>query len=802
MIALLQDIRYGIRMLAKSPGVTAVALVTLALGMAGNTVIFSFLNAFFLRPMPFYEPDQLVDLDETAPRWNLEYTGLSYPDFHSWRQRNHSFDGMAAWQTHSCTLSFDSNAERIQGAWVTHDLLSVLGLRPALGRSFTPEEDRPGGARVAMIGRRLAARLFANEEVLGKVLHIDRELFTIIGVLPEAKTLVDGADVWMTLAKDPEDLTKGWYLRGVGRLKRGVTLAAARDDLLGVHRGLVENHRANQNTFPKLTLITDRMFGSTRPVLAILMGAVGVVLLIACGNVAAIMLARGLARWQELGIRMSLGATPWRIARLIGMEGILLSGLAGALGLCLGYWGLHALVNSLVDRPPGWISFTFDVRIWLYALVMVVTTALFGILPTLHAIRVGNAPGTAPSPSRQSTTSNARCRSLHSLVVMEVALTFILLVQAGLLVQAFRSLQRMDPGYRADHLLVYRIALPEARYKEKDTWGAFFHDHLEQVRALPGVTAASAVTAPPLGGHRGSFFTVENAPARRPDEPDPVVLRRVAWPGYFETLGIAMQAGRTFNDQDGLTDGARAVIVNETFARRCWPNQDPIGMRIKEGGTTSNAPWMTVVGVAQDVRHYGLDRPMIPGVYIPYAQDRQSLMAVVVRTTTDPLALVSSVRGIVRRIDPDLPIFDVETMTDSLRRSLWLRRLYSELIGVFAAVALVMALGGLYGVFSYVVNGRTREIGIRIAVGASTRSVLWMVLRQALILSAIGIAVGLVGTAIAVPLMRGVLLGIHPADVLILAVVPVFLIAVVSLAGLLPARRAAKVDPMVALRCE
>ncbi|MGE5295128.1 MAG: FtsX-like permease family protein, partial [Solirubrobacterales bacterium] len=404
--------------------------------------------------------------------------------------------------------------------------------------------------------------------------------------------------------------------------------------------------------------------------------------------------------------------------------------------------------------------------------------------------------------NRQATTSHARCRSLHSLVVAEVALTLVLLVQAGLLVQAFRSLQKMDPGYRADNLLVYWIALPESQYKEKDAWQAFFRDQIEQVRTLPGVTAASAITAPPLGGHSGSFFTAENAPARRPDEPDPVVLRRVAWPGYFETLGITMRAGRTFTDEDGRTDGARAVIVNETFAQRCWPNQDPIGMRIKEGGPDSKSPWMMVVGVARDVKHYGLDRPMIPGVYVPYAQDRRSLMAVVVRTTGDPLDLVSSVRGIVRRSDPDLPVFDIQTMAGSLHRSLWLRRLYSELIGVFAGVALVMALGGLYGVFSYVVNGRTREIGIRIAVGASTRTVLWMVLRQALILSAIGIAIGLVGTAIAVPLMRGILLGVRAADAAIFAFVPVFLIVVVVLASYVPARRAARIDPMAALRSE
>jgi len=802
MTTLWQDIRYAFRMLGKKPGVTAIAVVTLALGMAGNTVIFSFLNAFFLRPLPFHEPDRLVDLDETAPRWNLEYTGLRYPDFHSWREQNYSFESMAAWTAHSCSLSLEGNAERIQGAWVTHDLLSVLGMRPAIGRSFTPEEDRPGGEKVALISQGLAVRLFAHQDILGRVLHIDREPFTIVGVLPMEKTLLDDAEIWLPLANDPDDLNRGWYLRGFGRLKQGVTLEMAYGDLLRVHHSLVENHRANENTFPKLTPITERLFGFTRPVLAILMGAVAVVLLIACGNVAALMLARGLARGQELGVRMSLGATPWQISRLIGVESLMLSGLAGVVGLCLGYWGLRTLVNSLVDRPPGWISFAFDVRIWSYALLMVLVTAMFGALPTLRAVLAGNLHGATQSSGRQSTASAGRCRSLHSLVVVEVALTLMLLVQAGLLVQAFRSLQKMNPGYRPDHVLVYHIALPESQYKEQETWQAFFQDHLEQVRALPGVTAASAVTSPPLGSHRGNFFTVENAPAKRPDEPDPVVLQRVAWPVYLETMGITLRAGRTFTDQDGRTEGAAAVIVNETFAQRSWPSQDPIGKRIKSGGPASSAPWMTVVGVARDVKHYGLDQPMIPGVYIPYAQDRQSLMAVVVRTAIDPLDLVSGVREIVRRSDPDLPIFDVQSMAGQLQRSLWLRRLYSELIGVFAAVALVMAMGGLYGVFSYVVNGRTREIGIRIAVGAQTRSVLWMVIRQALLLSAIGIGIGLVGTVVAVPLTRRLLLGVHVADLLIFAAVPLFLVAVVLLASYFPARRAAKVDPLTALRYE
>ncbi len=800
MTALGHDIRYSLRMLRKNPGITAIAVVTLALGMAGNTMIFSFFNAFFLRPLPFYQPDRLVDLDETAPRWNLKYTGLAYPDFCAWRQQNRSFDGMAAWSTGSLNLSFEGSAQRVSGARVTYDLPSVLGIRLALGRPFAPEEDRPGGDKVVLLSHGLWQRLFAGQDVLGKVLHLDNEPYTIVGVLAGDKALFNDEELWVPLAGDPDDLQRGWYLRGFGRLKSGVTMAMASQDLLRVHQARVADHKANENTSPRLTAITDRVFGDTRPVLTILMGAVVVVLLIACGNVAALMLARGLARWRELGIRLSLGATAGRVARLILTESLLVSCLAGALGLVLGYWGLHALLDSLADKPPQWVSFRFDAHIWLFVLLMILITAAFGALPTCRTVIRGSFQGALVSSGRQSTAAPAKRRGLHALVVGEVALTLVLLIQAGLLVQAFRSVQKMDPGYRVDHVLICQIALPGAQYRTPEACEAFYRDHLEQVRALPGVVSASAITAPPLGGHWGTFFTIENAPAKRPDEQDPVVLQRMAFPGYFETMGIPMVAGRTFNDQDGRTQGSLAVIVNETFARRFWPNQDPVGKRMRR--RPDGSPWMTVVGVARDIKHYGLDQPMIPGVYIPYVQEKQSQMAVVIRTATDPLGLASAVRELVRRSDPDLPIYDITTMSDRLHQSLWLRRLYSALIGAFAAVALVMAVGGMYGVFSYVVSGRTREIGVRLALGAPGGSVLWLILRQGLLLAALGIGIGLSGTLIAVPLMRKLLVGVHGVDLLICGLLPFVLIAVALLACYLPARRAARIDPMVALRYE
>ena len=800
MTTLWQDVKYSLRMLARHPVLTAISVITLALGMAGNTVIFGFFNAFFLRPMPFREPDRLVDLDETAPRWNLEYTGLAYPDFYEWRRQNRSFEGMAAWQTGSVSLSIEgASAERVPGAIVTHDFLAVLGVRPTLGRPFTPEEDRPGGEKVVLISQGLWRRLFGGGEVLGKILRLDSEPHTIVGVLPADKTFLEGAEVWKPLAENPE-VRRGWYLRGVGRLKHGVPLAMGSDDLLRIHRGLIEAKKADENTSPRVTSVTGRMFGDAGPVLTILMGAVTVVLLIACGNVAALMLARGLARWQELGIRMSMGATSWRLGRLIGTESLLTSAVAGGLGVVAGYWGLHTLLDSLPDKPPQWVSFTFDWRIGLYGVAMVLACAALGAFPTWHTVIKGDLRGTLAASGRQSTAAPAKRRSLHALVVGEVALTLVLLIQAGLLVQAFRAVQKADPGYRPDHVLLYAISLPELQYKEMDQCEAFYRSHLEQVRALPGVVSASVVTAPPLGGHWGNFFNIENAPARRAEEPDPVVLQRVAWPGYLGTMGIPILAGRDFTEQDGQTDGSRAVIVNETFAKRFWPNQDPLGKRIKH--RYPDAQWMTVVGVVKDIKHYGMDRPMIPGVYIPYVQDKQRGMTVVVRTAAEPLDMVSTVRDLVRRSDPDLPIYEVRTMAGSLERSLWLRRLYSSLIGIFAAVALVMAVGGLYGVFSYVVGGRTREIGVRIALGAQQGRVLWMVLRQGLILTTIGVGIGLAGAGVAVDLMRSMLVGVHASDLWTCAVIPVVLVAVAALACYVPARRAAKVDPMEALRCE
>lgn len=796
----MHDLLFTFRQLLKNPGFTSIAVATLALGVSGNLVIFTIYSSFYLRPLPFAGADRLVDLDETAPRWNLESTGLSFPEFAGWRDHNQSFEAMAAFEPTRRIVSHDGHAEWVSGAEVSHDLMSVLRMQPILGRGFTPEEDQVGGPKVVLLAQGFWKRSFGGrEEVVGQTLRLNRENHTIVGVLPPDESVLLEAAYWVPLAYDTRE-QQGWHLRGVGRLKPGITLDMAREDLRRVHQGLVAEKRANENTSPRLTSLGDRYFGDKRPIIRLLLGAVTVVLLIACGNVAALMLARGLARARELGLRLSLGATRWQVARLIGAESLLLAGLGGLAGMVLGNWGLRLLLNSLPEQPPRWVNFAIDWRGWLFAGVMVAGAALLGALPVIRSAWKLDLHGILQSSTPQSTPTQGRRRSMHALVVAEMALTVLVMVQAGLLVLTARRLQSVDPGFRPDQLLVYDLTLLETRYKSGEERRAFFQEHLERVRGLAGVVSASAITAPPLHGHWGNFFVAENAPPKGSNEPDPVVLQRVALPGYFETMGIPMVAGRAFTDQDGIQEGSRAVIVNETLARRSWPDQNPVGKRIRHSYT--GAPWMTVIGVARDVKHYGLDQPVIPGVYLPFAQDPQAHMSLVVRSTVAPTSLVPWIQALVRERDSELPVSGVVTMEERLRQSMWTRRLTASLFGIFSGVALLMAAGGIYGVFSYAVNRRMQEIGVRLALGAQEGGILWLVLRQGLVLSAGGIGIGLIGALLATPVTRRLLHGVSPFEPFIIATVTLGLLLVAVLACWIPARRATKVDPVEALRWE
>jgi putative ABC transport system permease protein len=797
-----QDVRFAARVLVKNAGFAFIAIATLALGVAGNMVIFTIYNALYLRPFPFVEPDRLVDLDETAPRWNLDYTAVAFPDFVGWQEHNRAFESIAAYKSVDRVLSLEDGSEWARGISVTASIFTVLKIQPTLGRGFSSEEDQPGGPKVVMLANAFWKRRFGGrEDVIGQTIRINRQAHTIVGVLPADKNAFLEGDYWTPLAYGKGD-GGSWHLSAIGRLKPGITIAMAGEDLRRVHQGLIDDRISHPATSPKLTLLADRFFGTARPIIRALLGTVVVVLLIACGNVAALMLARGLARARELGLRISLGATRWRVARLIGVESFLLAGMGAALGSVLGWWGLRVLIRSLPTETPHWVSFEMDWRVWLFAAGMVAVSALLGALPVIRSATKLDLRAVIQTSGQQSTSVGAARRSLHALVVAEMALTLVVMVQAGLLIQTFRQLQTVDPGYRADHVLIYEVDLGTATtgYPSVESRLNFFQQHLEHVRALPGVTAVGAVTAPPLGSHWGNFFRIENAPPKNPNDPDPVVLQRIAMPGYFEAMGIPLVSGRTFTDQDGANAGSQVIIVDETFAKMFWPGQDPIGKRVRQNPDA--APWMTVIGVSKDVRHYGVDQPMRPGVYMPYLEVPQTRMAIVIRSTVPPSTLVSAVRAEIRRVDPELPMFGVVTMEDRMHESMWARRLTASLFALFAGVALAMAIGGVYGVFSYMVNRRTQEIGVRLALGAQRREILWLVVRHGMILSGIGIGIGIVGTLIVTPVTKTLLYGISPFEPLTFLLMSLALLAVAVVACWMPARRAMNVELREALRCE
>jgi predicted permease len=795
----MNDLRYALRQLLKNPGFTAIALLTLALGIAGNVVIFTIFNALFLRPLPFKNGERLVNLDEVAPKWNLEYTGVALEDLVNWREQNQTFESIGAWEDTSFNLSLKSEAQRVDAGRATYDLLDTLGIVPVCGRKFTSEEDKPRKGQVALLGYALWKRSWAGDpNVLGQTVSLDNVPHTIIGVLPSEIGPLSRAQVIVPLARIPNE-GHGWYLEAAGRLKPGITVDRAREDLTRIHKTQVSTRPVNEITSPRVTPLRERLLGDYRPVTYVLIAAVGVVWLISCANVAGLVLARGLARGKEISVRMALGASRHRVVRQVLVESLLLSALGGLIGMLLGQASLTALLRVLPNHFPAWIHFGMDWRFVLFCLSTTALTAvLFGLMPAVKMVSRVNLQGALQaSGSRTSGSTNQR-RSLNFLVTGEIGLALVLLINAGLLIEAFRGLQRIDPGFRPENVLTYNLALPRIKYTNNQHV-AFFEEHLAQLRALPGVKAASATTIVPLGGHTGTFFQIEGAAPRLKDEQEPVVLMRKAFPDYDETIGLTVLSGRFFSQAETRSNAVNAIVINESFAKRNWPKQDALGKRVRLG---PESPWLVVIGVVKDIKHYGFDQPMRPGVYLPYHYAPERSMTIVARTLMDPKALLPSIRALIQKTDPDLPIFEIKTMAERVSDSLWLRKSYSWLFGFFAAVALTMALGGIYGVISYAVSQRTNEIGIRMALGAQRGDVLRLILRHGLLLAGAGTVIGFVGALAMTQVMRSLLVGINPSAPLIFVSVPLLLTSVVGLACYLPARRATKVNPMVALRYE
>ncbi len=799
MSTLLQDIRYAVRTLLRQPGYTVIIIGMLGLGIAANTAIFSLFNGLFLRPLPFPESERLVNFDQRAPRWELEYTGNNYTDFHPWREENTTFEGMALWGSNAFNLSLEGQAERVDAVMVTHDLDDVLGIQPILGRGISPEDDVPEAPRVVLMGYDLWTNRFgANPDLVGTTLHLDGEPFEIIGILPEEAVFVGEADLWTAFRYDVESNPYSWSFTGVGRLKAGVTVQQAQQDLERIHKNQIETREVNEITFPTVEPILERFLGEFRLGFTALLGAVVLVLLIACANIAGLMLARSLARGREMGIRVALGAGRRRIVRQLLTESLVLATLGGLVGSMLGYGLFQLIAVTMPEDVPGWISFGADVRVVLFTFgLVVVATVLAGLAPAFHASRAN--PGIAlQDATHRSTATGGRRRVLSSLVVGEIALALVLLVVAGLSIRDFQALQAVNPGYRPEGVLTFRVDLAGAEYEEAEGRLQFLEAYSERLRALPGVEVAAVANVVPLAGHWGVGFLVENAPPRDPDEPTPIILNRVVSPGYYQAMGVTLQSGRVFTEMDGRDEENRVVIVNETAVRRFFPpDQDPIGARVSYG---SESPWMTVVGVTRDVKHYGQDEDMRPGVYIPLAQNPIDSPIFVVRTSLEPTSLVAPARRALLELDANLPIYGVRTMSDRIAESQWVRQASSWLFAVFSGLALILAVGGIYGVISYGVNQRAFELSIRMALGAESGQVLGLVMRQGMLLVGIGTVIGLAGAYAAARGLSALFFGVDAMDPLVYGGVTILLVGIAVVANLFPARRASRTEPMQSLR--
>jgi putative ABC transport system permease protein len=809
METFLQDIRYAVRMLLKKPGFTAVTVLTLALGIGANTAIFTVVDAALLRSLPYREPDRLVHLWETNQQQEFHQREASYPDYLTWKEQNHSFDQMAGYSRGSFTLTGRDMPERIQGAAVTASFFSVLGVEAIRGRTFYPDEDKPGGENVVILSHALWERRFGGDAgIIGQSITLGGRPFTVIGILPPhfKFALAGEADLWIALRPTPMQVERHYmhWLNVVARLKPGVSPEQARSDMKAVAARIAErDQQYHSGSDISVVELQEQMVGAVKPVLIVLLAAVGFVLLIACANVANLLLARSAARRKEMAIRTALGASRLRIIRQLLTESLLLALLGGALGLVVAVWGIELLVaaipRSILASMPYLDNLAIDSGVLGFTCAITLATGLvFGLAPALQASKPG-IQETLKDGSRSSTDS-ARHRVRIILVVSEIALAMVLLVGAGLMLKSLLRLLEVDTGFDSRNLLTMQLALPAARYSEAETRAAFHQQLLARIESLPGVKGAATVSVLPLVGGDTGGFNVEGEPAVGPGEKRESNLRTVS-SGYFQVMGIPLIKGRYFTDFDNR-NGPNVVIINQTLADRFFPGQEPVGKRIIF--TFGQPVPQQIVGIVGDEKVVSLDARTTPVIYAPYLSDLDSLMGIVVRADSDPDSLAAAVRGEVAALDRDLPIYGVQTMERMIAESpsTFLRRYPALLIGLFAVVAAALAVIGIYGVVSYSVAQRTHEIGIRMALGASKRDILKLVVGQAAGLMAAGVGGGLVAAFAVTRLMASLLYGVSATDPVTFASVSVLLAAVALLASYVPARRAAKTDPMVALRYE
>ncbi len=812
MGTLWQDLRYGVRMLAKKPGFTAIAVLTLALGTGANTAIFSVVNTVLLRPLPFEHPEQLVTPWGNRDKGEQQRV-VSYPDFVDWRDQTRTLEQVAAYNLVATHLRGEGEPELLSGAAVSADLFPLLGVRLALGRAFTRDEDQPGSAPVIILGYGVWQRRFGSDpNIIGKEVILGNRGATVLGVLPAGfrfPVQATKTDFLQPLAPVMGERVKrrsSYSMRVVARLKPGVTLEQAQAEMRTIAQRLEqqypdENYRLGVDLVP----LHEDIVGSTRPALLMLLSAVGFVLLIACANVANLLLARAAARRKETAIRAALGASRACILRQLLTESLLLSLLGGTLGLLLALWGVDLLVAVSPRDIPRLQDVALDARVLGFAtLISIMTGIIFGLAPALQASKT-DLNEVLKEGSRGSTEGIRRNRVRSLLIVCEVALSVLVLIGAGLLVKSFLRLREVNPGFDPRHVLTTSLSLGVARYPQGEQQRDFFQKILQRIRALPGIESAGVINPLPFGGSSSSnTFTIEGRPPLDPGETPHSYYRAIS-PDYFRTMGIPLLKGRAFTERD-VKDQPPVLIINETLARRFFAGEDPLGKRIIIGFDpidNPNSPPREIVGVVGDVRHAGLDVKSGAEYYVPYLQAPERNMDLVVRATPgSPPSTAASIRSAIREVDKDQYIPDIQPMEQLLAESVARRRFSMLLTGLFAALALTLAAVGIYGVISYSVTQRTHEIGVRIALGARTQDVLRLVVGQGMILTSIGVAVGVAVALVVTRVMVSLLYGVSATDPTTFAGISLLLTMVALVACYIPARRATKVDPMVALRYE
>ncbi len=820
MSNLWHDLRYGLRMLWKSPGFSLIAVFALALGIGANTAIFSVVNTVLLRPLPFAQAEQLLLLWQTHPfgeRIGVHQLPASNADFLDWQQQSDLFEGMAMLDSWGGNLTGRDAPEHVDGARVTVNLLSLLRVKPMLGRDFTAEEAQPGNDQVVLLSAGLWQRRFGGDaNIIGQQLTIDGKSYTVIGVLPPDFSFPNNAGLpdyftfnktalWLPVALTDEQRhnRSSHHLAVIARLKPGATLAQAQSQMATIAKNIEQqNPKQSKDWGTTINTLHEQVVGPSRTAILILLGAVGFVLLIACANVANLLLARATARQKEMAIRTALGASRARVIRQLLTESVLLSLLGGMLGVLQAMWGVDVLIALSPGNIPRTGELHIDARVFAFTFVISLATGIvFGLVPALQASKT-DLNESLKEGGRSATGGPRRQRVQNLLIVSEMALALVLLVGAGLMIKSFVHLQNMNPGFDPGHVLTAFVGLPEAKYKDEAQLRDFFEQVLARVRTLPGVEAAGAVSHLPLSGNEElDGFTIEGRPEPIDTSQIQTADFRVVTPDYFRALKIPLLRGRYFTEQDNK-DAPYAIIIDETFARRAFPGEDPLGQRIDEQGSPHKRGPAIIVGIVGSIKHTALNAGPKPAMYVPAAQSPWQYMVLTIRTTGDPANLTAAVRREVLAVDKDQPLSDVTTMEQLFTKAVAPQRFNMLLLGIFAGVAVILATVGIYGVISYSVTQRAHEMGIRIALGASRRDILKLIVGHAMLLALGGVGLGLIGALLLTRLMSSLLYEVSAHDPVIFASIACLLAGIALIASYIPARKATKVDPIVALRYE